>query len=492
MHFFPIASILLQLACVFFSAYFTYRAHFSIPVVVLMGLVGGLIFFICLQRQVLGLYLIIFFSSLFALPGRFLYIASPIGIIVELLTCGLWINILRDHLARKKVIHIFRNDAISIALACLLVYYILQLANPDMMSKVGWFFFLRKQVSFLLFYYISYSLFDSYNEIRAFLVYCFALVLLIALYGIKQQWMGLAFFEKRWLHNDHVSYLLFYQGGFLRKFSFLTDPAAFGVICSSMGLLSLILAIRNIEIRKRALLYGVSLICITAASYSGTRTCILMFVSGLVMYAMMTLNEKRTYLHIIALVFVSIFLLFGPFQDNPVITRIKTTLQSSSDASASLRAINRHSIQPYIHRHPFGGGLNTSSLEGMLYNPNHALAGFPPDSGYMKILLEQGWIGLALNLGFYFLIIKRGTDCYFKAVNPNIRSIYIGITVCLFSLVVGQYSQITIAQYPLILLYYSILAILIRLIDFDVQKKTAEEKTATGFQDAGRLVTGNM
>ncbi len=440
----------------------------------------------------LGLYLIVFFSSLFALPGRFLNIASPVGVIVELFTCGLWLNILRDQFSRKKVIHIFRNDAISIALGSLLVFYMLQVANPHMTSKLGWFFFIRKQISFLLFYYIAYSVFDSYRQIRSFLMFSFVLALVIALYGIKQQWFGIAAFEEKWLRGDYASYLLFFQGGFLRKFSFLTDPAAFGVICSFFGLLSFLLAIKVTGTYKRAALYLVTLVCLTAASYSGTRTCILMFAGGLILYCVMTLNEKRTYIHLFLLLVVSAFFLFGPFQENPVVARVKTTLQGSKDASATLRSINRHMIQPYIHRHPFGGGLNTSSLEGKLYNPNHALAGFPPDSGYMKILLEQGWLGLALHLLFYFLILRRGVNCYFAARDPTIRNLYIAITVSLFSLIVGQYSQIAIAQYPLILIFYGLLAVLVRLIEFDIEEKPAGAEPAIGLQYANRLPAGHV
>lgn len=454
--------------------YFTTKAHFALPVILSMAVCGCSIFYICLQSREFGLYFIILFSALFALPGRFLYLASPIGVLVELLTWVLWLNVLRVESARERIFYIFRNNAISVALACLFAYYVLELLNPAVMgtrgllkSTVGWLFFLRKQISFLLFYCVAYSILTSYRQVRYFFIFCLALVLLIALYGIKQQWFGMARFEERWLGDDPVSYRLFFQGGFLRKFSILTDPAAFGILCASFGLFSLILAIRTSSGKTRWLLLFTALVCLLAASYSGTRTCVLMVAAGLLLYTIMTLNEKKTYGLIIVSLLTALVLLFGPFKNNPVMARIRSTLQSSKDPSATVRNVNRHFIQPYVLHHPVGGGLNTSSLEGKLYNPNHALAGFPPDSGYLKILVEQGWIGFALHLAFYFLIIRHGIICFFNATQGTIKNLYIAITVLLFSLIVGQYSQLAIAQYPLILIYYAVLAVLVKLIDFD-------------------------
>ena len=475
MQVFTVAKILLLITCAAVIIYFTFKAHYPVPVIILAVVSGCFIFCTGLLSPEFGVYFILFFSSLFALPGRFLYLASPVGILVELLTWVLWINVMNVQSRRERIYYIFRNNAVSMALAGLFIYYVLELANPSMTSLKGGFFFLRKQVSFLLFYCICYSVLNSYRQIKSFFIFCLSLVLMIALYGIKQQWIGMANFEKRWLADDKLSNLLFFQGGFMRKFSILTDPAAFGIICASFGLLSLVLAIRTIFKKEKLLLYITALTCLIASSYSGTRTCVLMLAAGMTLYCLMTLNEKKTYLLMIGLSLTAVFLLLGPFQSNPVIARIKTSLQSSTDPSAYLRRINRHLIQPYVHRHPFGGGLNTSSLEGKLYNPNHALAGFPPDSGYLKILIEQGWIGFALNLAFYFLIIRHGIISFFNATSRSIQNLYIAITVCLFSLIVGQYSQLAIAQYPLILMYYSILAILIRLMEFDSKGQQAPD-----------------
>ena len=56
-------------------------------------------------------------------------------------------------------------------------YYLLQAFNPNMLSKIGWLFFVRKQVSFLLFYFIAFVLLNSFERIKAFLKFWIFLAL---------------------------------------------------------------------------------------------------------------------------------------------------------------------------------------------------------------------------------------------------------------------------------------------------------------------------
>ncbi len=439
--------------------------------IVAIGLTVGILLFIaCLRHPLFGMYFTILFSCTFALPGRFYNMVSPVGILVEIFTYALFVAVLRSNYPRDGDFSMFWRNPVTIVLLTIMGYYILEIGNPASETPEGWFFFVRKQVSFLLFYYVAFVLLNSYERIRFFLKFTILLVLVIALYGIKQHWFGLAGFESAWMRKDPLLMELFFQGGFLRKFSFLTDPPAFGVICASTGLLTLVLGLRLRQKKIKYLLYLVTAVLFLASTYSGSRTCNLMIIAGLAAYSIFTLNERRTYLLLAASACIGALFLFGPLRNDPVINRIQTSFRLSQDPSASLRDRNRHRIQPYIYAHPFGGGLNTSSIEGVIYTPGHYLAGFPPDSGYMKILLEQGWVGFAMHLVLYFVILKRGIDCFFKANNPAIKSIYIALTVFIFSLVVGQYSQVAISQYPLMLFYFPVLAILVKLIDFDTPK----------------------
>ncbi|MGB8190664.1 MAG: hypothetical protein WCF67_02040, partial [Chitinophagaceae bacterium] len=153
---------------------------------------------------------------------------------------------------------------------------------------------------------------------------------------------------------------------------------------------------------------------------------------------------------------------------------IRSTFEGSKDPSAAFRDMNRARIQPYIYSHPIGGGINTCIPEGLIYSPGHYLASFPSDSGYLKIAVEQGWIGLALALTFYYLILRTGIKGFYRARAPEIRMWYIALLAYVFCLMIGQFSQIVIGQYPTIFLYYAAIVIFIKLINYEKPKPQTE------------------
>jgi 4-amino-4-deoxy-L-arabinose transferase-like glycosyltransferase len=114
----------------------------------------------------------------------------------------------------------------------------------------------------------------------------------------------------------------------------------------------------------------------------------------------------------------------------------------------------------------------------MLY-PWHRLAGYPPDSGYMKIMLEQGWVGLILNVVFYYIVLQTGISGFYNARKKDIKTLYLAFTVCFFSLVVGQYSQLAISQYPQYFFYLATLVIFYKLKEYDTKTPATHEQIIT-------------
>jgi hypothetical protein len=56
---------------------------------------------------------------------------------------------------------------------------------------------------------------------------------------------------------------------------------------------------------------------------------------------------------------------------------------------------------------------------------------------------------------------------YFRARDPEIRTYYIGLLVMMFTLLVAQYAQMAISQYPVVLYFYGTLVIFVKLADYD-------------------------
>jgi putative inorganic carbon (hco3(-)) transporter len=445
------------------AAFFNYKW----PLLITIALAAGFFVYVAVTHPSFGFIATFILSALILLPERLFFTTLPWPAAIEGLTYVVVIGVVAQQYRQRLSTQQFWRSPLTIAFIVLLLYYCLDLVNPIPHNKAGVTNFIRKQLGLFLFFYASYFTLHTYQAIVRFMKIWLFIVMGIALYGIKQQWIGLTENEMNWLVMVPMRFELFYQAGFIRKFSILNDPASYGTLCASSAILTLVIAIRSNWMKTRILFYACSIILAVASTYSGTRTCNLMIVAGIAAYALFTLTDKRTYILIAAATCFSLFMLFGPFRHNPVVFRIKSTFEGTKDASALLRDYNRHQVQPYLQDHPMGGGIGTCGLEGAIYNPTHYLTNFQPDSGYMKIFAEQGWIGLLLQLIFYGILLIRGIYGYFHSQNPTIKTWYIAITTCLFTLMVGQYSQIAIGPYPQILFYIGSLIVLYKLEMYD-------------------------
>jgi len=132
-----------------------------------------------------------------------------------------------------------------------------------------------------------------------------------------------------------------------------------------------------------------------------------------------------------------------------------------------VRDINRHRVQPYLYQHPMGGGIYTSVSEGSKYNPGHYLEHFTPDSGYMKVFAEQGFIGLGVLLVCYYLFMRTGIKNFYRTRNPEIQNHSIALVTMVFTLMVGQYSQIALVLEPGIFYFLGALVFFIKSPNYD-------------------------
>jgi len=447
----------------------------KIPLLIMAGAAGFMFILACLYYPEFSYYVYLYSIVVFTLPDRVFNLNLPLGLLIEATGYLSVISILIVQYRKRVSSFNFWKTPISLMMLLLFFYLLLEAFNPQITVRSGWFNFFRKQIIYLLFYYASFLMFDSMEKIRRFVKYWVILATIVALWGIKQQWLGFTVAENAWIHNDPNTTNLLFQGGMFRKFSLLPDPASFGIMVTSSALFTLILAIRSPVKKIRIQLYIITFLQLVASTYSGTRTCTAMLVAGLFAYMLFTLNEKRTIVLLLSSTAIALFLLFGPTSNSPVISRIKTTFQGSREPSYMVRDINRRNIRPYVYAHPFGGGLQTSGEEGKKFYPWHPLAGYPPDSGYMKILLEQGWVGFTMTLIFYFIILQRGIAGFYSSRRREIKSLYIALTTCFFSLTVGQYSQSGISQYPQYLFYLATLVIFYKLKEYDTNKSGDHE-----------------
>lgn len=448
----------------------------KVPLFIIGGLIGLLIVYYCLVHPLIGFYIVTAISYFTAYPERILRMSIPITTGIEVLMLLLLIG---SHLFLKKKIdqNDFFKTPVSLAFLIYLLLVGVEFFNPNMYSVAGWIFFLRRFIMFMLIYIISYRLFDTSEKIRTFLKFWIFLAFVTAAYACFQQWFGMLPFEMDYLMSNPHEYQLYFQGGTIRKFSFLSDPTTLGILEGSSSVFLLVLGINEKRPKRRNLMFAVFLVLVLGMTYSGTRTTNIMLPAALCLYALLTITNKTTLVTIFVFILAAAFIMFGPIE-NSTINRIRSTFDTKEE-SIAVRDMNRKYIQPYIYSHPIGGGISTSGVLGEKYNPGHPLAGFPPDSGLLLAAIELGWIGYAITILVYLLILYQCIHFFFQTGNERNRIFIAAITVSLFSIIITQYSQVTIGQLPTALFFYAALALVMRL------------KELGNYPEQGVLANGN-
>lgn len=433
-----------------FIVYASVLVNYRIGVLSIFSLFSVLVIIIFLRYPVFGFYTTFFISVFTFLPGKFLgNTALYTGLIPEFLTYIVLVGVLTNDKYKSEIQKGFWTKALTIWLLVQLGYYFFEFFNPNMFGKLGWFNFIRKQISFFAFFYISYAVLDTRKALNYFLNFWIFIILIEALYACKQQWFGIFDFEYNWVLSDINRMQGFINWGLIRKFGLFPDPSSSGAFYASAGLFILVLAIRSRNPKRKSFLYIAAVINILATTYTGTRTATMMLAMGIAFYCLLTIYEKSSKRLIIASVFIFTFIMVAPIYNNAVINRVRSTFKPSDDPSYLVRDWNRKFVQPYIWSHPIGGGIYTSGLLGTFYNPGHILSNVPPDSGYMQVLMEQGYIGLLLTLAFYFVLLRIGIRLFYRTRDPDLKALNAATVVFLFTLLAGQISQIVFfPQYP--------------------------------------------
>ena len=81
--------------------------------------------------------------------------------------------------------------------------------------------------------------------------------------------------------------------------------------------------------------------------------------------------------------------------------------------------------------------------------------------------METGWIGLIIYMGLLFTAMRTSIYYYFRVKSPTIKLIYLGLAITVFLLAVASYPQEAITLLPTSIIFYLMLAMIVRLKDFD-------------------------
>ncbi len=441
--------------------------HATIGLGIFVIFLGILVAIICMANAELGLYITVIFSFFAYLISRFLFYGTlQIGVIWDGLILVTFLGLFVKGVDFKSSLNEFLKTPVVVCMLFLLFYLGIEMFNPQSRSFDGWFLAFRKFLGGVLLLFTAYTVFDSYERIKRFLTLVFVLCVLAALYGCIQQWHGYFDFEMQLILADEHGFGLIFVEGEFRKYSTMSDPAAFGILMAACSVLFLVLANGEKNVRRKWIMIAGSLLMILSTGYSGTRTAYAIIVAGLAYFILLNLDKKSTRIFGIFAVLAFLVLMYAPYS-NKTIYRFRTTFSGSKDESYNVRVKNRKFIQPYIYSHPLGGGLGTSGASGMVFHPGHYLAGFQPDSSYLKKATETGWLGLILICVLYFIILKTAIQGFFRTRSPQIKQMYAACLTCIFSLYVAEFAQVAIGQISDIVVYFPLVAVILKLKNYD-------------------------
>jgi putative inorganic carbon (hco3(-)) transporter len=418
-----------------------------------------------------GLY-ITFFASFFIL-GLLRFFEGPGGLVMDFLIL-FYLLVMVVHIGRGGSWS-FANNAVGMAVLVWIVYNLAQVANPFAESRLAWVYSVRGMAGILLFFYFCLYAIQSGQVVKTFVHLWIFLALLLAGYGLYQEFVGLQPFEIEWIKKDPIRYSLFYNWGRYRKFSFFSDPTTFGITVAYSALLCFVLSLGPANIFWRIFYLLAGGIMAISMVFSGTRTAYVLIPAGIFFLAVLTLNSKILFFSFLffvagAGVILSPIQSLGPLDAN-ALERLRSAFMPENDPSFNVRLKNQLFIKPYIQSHPIGAGLGSVGDWGKRFSPGSALANFPPDSGFVKIAVELGWVGMIIYCTMLFLLFKIGVKNYHQLSNPALKNIQASLLCVLFCLIIANYAQEAITMYPTSILFYASMAMVVLMPKIEKNEK---------------------
>ncbi|MEM9340753.1 MAG: O-antigen ligase family protein [Bacteroidota bacterium] len=410
-----------------------------------------------------GFYTTLILSFFMAFINRLLGVGVPFGVLIDLILCALCFLLLINLIRKRDDSFSDFGNPTTYLLLIFVLYYFMQVANPEG-TLYGWFYGIRSVVRMLMIYLIFWKLFDNYQDFKQFVGLYLTLAAFAALYGLYQEFFGLPSYDLRWATSDEKLMHLLFQAGKWRKFSILPDSSSFGLFMTLIVIISALFAIP--KTRFRYVYIFLSIISLIGVFAAAIRTAYVILPIGSVFYIILNITDVRKITIAVFSILFLVALYFSPIH-NPTLDRFRSAFNPTEDSSMQLRDVNRELIRPYIHSHPFGGGLSTTGANGYKYAPHHELAGFPPDSGFMESILETGWVGFFIELLLYIVVIVTGIIHLFQAKSPEIRSYYLAFIVGFFSLTIAYYSKKGVDQFPINYFLYGTFVVVNKLKKHD-------------------------
>ncbi|MBU1372312.1 MAG: O-antigen ligase family protein [Bacteroidetes bacterium] len=442
---------------------------YKVGVLPLLIGVGALFVYAVLRMPrfgVMALLVLSYFIMFFINTGL---IEFPLGLLMDgmlaLLAVGFFIQ--QKYYKNFKIF----NNPVSYLILIWISYNLIQVFNPNAASQLAWIYTIRSVAFVMISYYIFTYYIISVKFIRSIIILWLCLGVFAALYAMKQEYFGFFPFEE-WNHFDPLIQSLLFIDGHWRKNSIFSDPVAFSFNMAICSILCIALITGPYKMRSKILLGCLATLFAFVMTYSGTRAAYVLIPAALLLFVIMKLDRYILGLAVVGT--LGLLILINIPTTNVTLYRFQSTFKPNSDPSYNVRKANQQKIQPFIQSHPIGGGLGGSGVWGVRFAPGSILAKFPPDSGYIRVAMELGWVGLFIICSIMFAGLYFGIKHYFSIRDPELKTYCFAMTLIIFAITIANFPQEAIVQYPLSIFFYLFLA-LVKVTKVLDDKKYAED-----------------
>lgn len=463
--------ICLLLGCAIIMAYGVSEGGITFGgIVVAISVAVPLIYCVVAFPKFGTVFLLVMAYFLFQL-GR-IGVPGPLGTVMDALQLLLLISLAVKQ-RRENNWALFKGP-VSVMILLWVAYNIIEVANPAAASRLAWVYTVRSVAI------VQFSYFIFLNNVRTieFVRFIYKLWLVMAfigaLWAFKQEYIGFSDSEMAYLNTPDLIALLFINGHW-RKYSIFSDPVAFSYNMAMPCILCVCIIFGKFQSWKKGIAAFMIVFCFVAMLYSGTRGANVLLPAGLFMFAILNYNKKVLIFSCVAAFFFIVLINFPT--GNQTIVRFQSAFRPNNDDSYNVRKKNQKRIQPYILSHPMGGGLGSVGEWGKKFAPGSFLGDFAPDSGYMRVAVEDGYLGLILFCTMMFVMMRTGINNFYSIKDPELKSYCLAAALIVFTYNVANFPQEALVQFPSNILFYLFCALMVitKRLDDEMQLKKLNE-----------------
>lgn len=367
---------------------------------------------------------------------------TGLSVILDILLVYMVISILFSFLRGKADIRLTNAvNILTISYIPWILFILFQFLNPGIQAEgitIGIRIIILE--TFIL-YIVSSLLADKPKALKIGLITIGVFVSIAFLKLWWQKSMGFDFAEREWLMSSGSWRTHIINTG-IRYFSIISDASNFG---ACMGLVTIVYAIIGIHTRNKLLSYfylAVAIMALIGMFLSGTRGAIAVPVAGIALYCLLCKNIKIfATTALIGILVVSFFSLTNIGEGNSFIRRMRTAFRPTKDASFNVRVENRKEIAAYLEKYPWGVGIDENIPKLWKKGDIYEEGTLPPDSYYVRIWIQTGYMGLNLYLAILVVVLLR--CCYivmFRIKNKELYHTLAALTCGVFGIWVNGYT----------------------------------------------------